>query len=54
MVSRHRFATREAARTAIFEYIEGFLQSDQEALPDWVHMSPADHEQVIAREVKAA
>jgi len=53
MVSRHRFPTREAARTAIFEYIEGFYNPTRRH-SSIGYMSPADYEQVIAREVKAA
>jgi transposase InsO family protein len=39
------FATREAARTAVFEYIEGFYNTRRRhsALG---HLSPSDYEEV--------
>ncbi len=53
LVHRHRFPTREAARVAIFEYIEGFY--------NWVrrhsslgYKSPADHEAIRMEEAAVA
>ncbi len=53
IVSRHRFPTREAARMAIFDYIEGFYNPTRRH-SSIGYMSPADYEQAVAREVKAA
>jgi putative transposase len=50
---RRTFADREAARTAVFDYIEGFYNTSR------IHssignLSPADYERAIAGEVNAA
>jgi transposase InsO family protein len=47
------FASKEAAKTAAFDYIEGFYNSSR------IHssignVSPADYEQALAGEVRAA
>jgi transposase len=47
------FATREAARTAVFEYIEGFYNPVRRHTSIG-YMSPADYERAIAEEVRAA
>jgi len=53
LLHRHHFLTREAARTALFDYIEGFY--------NWVrrhsslgYLSPSDYEQVTIKEVALA
>jgi transposase InsO family protein len=50
---RHRFLSREAARTAIFEYIEGFYNRVRRhsALG---YSSPTDYEQATIKEVAVA
>ncbi len=47
------FATREAARTAIFDYIEGFYNSSRRHTSIGC-MSPSDYERAIAEEVRVA
>jgi len=47
------FATREAARTAVFEYIEGFYNPVRRHTSIG-YMSPADYERAIAGELRAA
>ena len=45
--------TREAARTAVFDYIEGFY--NRRRLHSSIgYMSPADYERAIAEEVRVA
>jgi putative transposase len=53
ILHRHRFLSREAARTAIFDYIEGFY--------NWVrrhsslgYLSPSDYEQATMKELAVA
>ena len=50
---RHRFLSREAARTAIFEYIEGFYNRVRR-LSALGYSSPTDYEQATIKEVAAA
>ena len=47
------FASREAARTAVFDYIEGFYNSIRRH-SSIGYMSPADYERAIVEEVKVA
>ena len=47
------FATREAARTAVFDYVEGFYNSIRRHTSIG-YMSPADYERAIAGELRAA
>lgn len=53
LVNRHRFPTREAARAAIFEYIEGFYNRMRRhsSLGD---ESPVDHEAITMEEAAVA
>jgi putative transposase len=53
LLHRHRFLSREAARTAIFEYIEGFYNRVRRhsALG---YSSPTDYEQATIKEVAVA
>jgi len=53
LLNRHRFLSREAARTAIFEYIEGFYNRVRRhsALG---YSSPTDYEQATIKEVAVA
>lgn len=53
MVSRHRFPTRDAARMALFDYIEGFYNPTRRH-SSIGYISPADYERAAARDVKAA
>ncbi len=47
------FATREAARTAVFDYIEGFYNASRRH-SSIGYMSPSDYERAIAEEVRVA
>lgn len=47
------FAHREAARTAVFDYIEGFYNTSR-IHSSIGYVSPADYERAISREVRAA
>ncbi len=47
------FATREAARSALFDYIEGFYNPSRRH-SSLRYMSPADYERAIAEEVRVA
>ncbi len=47
------FATREAARSALFDYIEGFYNPSRRH-SSLGYMSPADYERAIAEEVRVA
>ncbi len=47
------FATREAARTAAFDYIEGFYNPIRRH-SSIGYMSPSDYERAISEEVRAA
>ncbi len=50
---RHLFPTREAARTAVFEYIEGFYNPTRRH-SSIGYVSPADYERALAEEVEVA
>jgi putative transposase len=50
---RHRFLTREAARTAVFDYIEGFYNRVRRH-SSLGYLSPADYEQATMEEVAVA
>jgi putative transposase len=47
------FPTREAARTAVFDYIEGFYNSSRRH-SSIGYMSPSDYERAIVEEVRVA
>lgn len=51
--SSRLFATREAARSALFDYIEGFYNPSRRH-SSLRYMSPADYERAIAEEVRVA
>ncbi len=53
LLHRHRFLTREAARTAIFDYIEGFYNRVRRH-SSLDYSSPADYEQATMKEVAVA
>jgi putative transposase len=53
LLHRHRFLTREAARTAIFDYIEGFYNRVRRH-SSLEYSSPADYEQATIKEVAVA
>jgi putative transposase len=53
LLHRHRFLTREAARTAIFDYIEGFYNRVRRH-SSLGYSSPADYEQATMQEVAVA
>jgi putative transposase len=53
LLHRHRFCTRAAARTAIFEYIEGFYNR-QRRHSSLGYLSPTDYEQATMEEVAVA
>ena len=53
MVDRHRFPTREAARVAIFEYIEGFYNRTRRR-SSLGYESPVDHEATTMQEAAVA
>jgi transposase InsO family protein len=48
-----RFPSREAARTAIFEYLEGFYNRTR-IHSSLGYLSPADYEQATMEEVRVA
>jgi putative transposase len=50
LLYRHRFLTREAARTAVFDYIEGFYNRVRRH-SSLGYLSPADYEQTTMKEV---
>jgi putative transposase len=53
LLHRHRFLSREAARTAIFDYIEGFYNRVRRH-SSLDYSSPADYEQATMEEVAVA
>lgn len=53
LVHRRRFPTREAARTAIFEYTEGFYNRLRRH-SSLGCLSPADYEQATMKEAEVA
>lgn len=53
LLHRHRFLGREAARTAIFDYIEGFYNRVRRH-SSLGYLSPADYEQATMKEVAVA
>ena len=53
LLQRHRFLTREVARTAIFDYIEGFYNRVRRH-SSLDYSSPADYEQATMKEVAVA
>ncbi len=53
LVDRHRFPTREAARVAIFEYIEGFYNRNRRH-SSLGYASPIDYEAATMEEVAVA
>jgi putative transposase len=53
LLHRHRFLSREAARTAIFDYIEGFYNRVRRH-SSLAYTSPADYEQATMKEVAVA
>jgi putative transposase len=53
LLHRHHFLTREAARTAIFDYIEGFYNRVRRH-SSLGYSSPADYEQATMQEVAVA
>jgi putative transposase len=53
LLHRHRFLTREAARTAIFDYIEGFYNRVRRH-SSLDYSSPANYEQATMKEVAVA
>lgn len=53
LLYRHRFLTREAARTAVFDYIEGFYNRVRRH-SSLGYLSPSDYEQATMEEVAVA
>jgi putative transposase len=53
LLHRHRFPTQEAARTAIFDYIEGFYNRVRRH-SSLGYFSPSDYEQATMEEVAVA
>ncbi len=53
LLHRHRFISREAARTAIFDYIEGFYNRVR-LHSSLGYLSPSDYEQATMEEVAVA
>ncbi len=53
LLHRHRFLCREAARIAIFDYIEGFYNRVRRH-SSLGYLSPDDHEQATMEEVAVA
>jgi len=53
LLHRHRFCTKAAARTAIFEYIEGFYNRVRRH-SSLGYLSPSDYEQATIEEVAVA
>lgn len=53
LLHRHRFISREAARTAVFDYIEGFYNRARRH-SSLGYLSPSDYEQATMEEVAVA
>jgi putative transposase len=53
LLYRHRFISREAARVAVFVYIEGFYNRARRH-SSLGYLSPSDYEQATMEEVKVA
>jgi putative transposase len=53
LLHRHRFPTREAARTAVFDYIESFYNRSRRH-SSLGYLSPSDYEQATIEEVAVA
>jgi putative transposase len=53
LLHRHRFLSREAARTAIFDYIEGFYNRVRRH-SSLGYLSPSDYEQATMKELAVA
>jgi putative transposase len=53
LLHRHRFCTRAAVRTAIFDYIEGFYNR-QRRHSSLGYFSPSDYERATMEEVAVA
>jgi putative transposase len=53
LLDQHRFLSREAARTAVFDYIEGFYNRVRRH-SSLGYSSPADYEQATMQEVAVA
>ena len=53
LLHRHRFLSREAARTAVFDYIEGFYNRAGRHSSSG-YLSPSDDEQTTTKEVAVA
>jgi putative transposase len=53
LLYRHRFLTREAARTAVFDYIEGFYNRVRRH-SSLGYLSPSEYEQATMEEVAVA
>jgi len=53
LLPRHRFLTREAARTAIFDYVESFYNRSRRH-SSLGYLSPSDYEQATMEEVAVA
>jgi putative transposase len=53
LLHRHRFLSREAARTAVFDYIEGFYNRVRRH-SSLGYLSPTDYEQATMEEVAVA
>jgi putative transposase len=53
LLHRHRFLTREAARAAVFDYIEGFYNRVRRH-SSLGYLSPSDYEQATMKEVAVA
>jgi transposase InsO family protein len=53
LLYRHRFLSREAARTAVFDYIEGFYNRVRRH-SSLGYMSPSEYEQATMEEVAVA
>jgi putative transposase len=53
LLYRHRFLSREAARTAVFDYIEGFYNRVRRH-SSLGYLSPSDYEQATMEEVAVA
>jgi transposase InsO family protein len=53
LLHRHRFLSREAARTAVFDYIEGFYNRVRRH-SSLGYLSPSDYEQSTMKEVAVA
>jgi transposase InsO family protein len=53
LLHRHRFLSREAARTAVFDYIEGFYNRVRRH-SSLGYLSPSDYEQARMKKVAVA